>query len=158
MAEDTIASLAELRAALEEDRDRILDEIASIDRVIALIQARDGTRRNDDADRQRKDRTPDSKEPISERHLLDNDELTEAMILDAIAEAGSTGLAPQKLRNDLNLDQQRFKAFVGKLLAAKKIYRIGERGPGVRYALSKSLFLTQTNGAVLSPASEQREM
>ena len=155
MTEDTIASLVELRAALEKDRDRIFGEIASIDRVIALIRARDGARGNDDAHRQRKDRTPRSNGrrvsvPISERHLLDNDELTEAMILDAIAEAGSGGLAPQKLRDDLNLDQQRFKALVGKLLAAKKIYRIGERGPGVRYALSSSVVLTHTNGAVLS--------
>ena len=79
--------------------------------------------------------------------MIDMDELTEVMALDVIAEAGSTGAAPQKVRDDLGLDQQQFRALIGKLLAASKIRRVGERGPAVRYVLSKSPASAQVNGA-----------
>ena len=141
---ETLDSLLNIRAELERERETVEAGLADIDRVIALLRSRNAGNASEGRNREsphcRNIRGNESKsEPAHDRY--------QEMAIDALMEAGTNGLAPQKLRDDLGLEHQRFKALVRTLLGERKICRIGEKGRGVRYVLPKLAAEPQTNGS-----------
>jgi hypothetical protein len=141
---EMLDSLLSIRAELEREREKVEAGLADIDRVIALLRSRNpaiaSEGRNQESPHCRNIPDNESKsEPAHDRY--------QEMAIDALMEAGANGLAPQKLRDDLGLEQQRFKVLVRTLLAESKIRRIGERGRGVRYVLPKLVAEPETNGS-----------
>jgi hypothetical protein len=140
---DLEVSLIEIRIQLERERQAIELSIQDVDRVIALVQAR-----NVKAPNQAEPNEKSSSERKPEEEKIETaDHRYKEMAIEAVREAGLEGMAPQKLRDELGINQQRFKALVTTLVASNRICRIGERGRGVKYVIPRSHTSIGLNGA-----------
>jgi hypothetical protein len=152
---EILPCLLGIRAELESEREKIDSSLADLDRVIALMHSRISANNSEKQSGQgvlhswSVTKTEAKSVPTGDRY--------QEMAFDALTEAGPGGLAPQKLRDDLGLDQLRFKVLVSKLIAGGEVSRVGGRGRGVRYVLSKLMVKSATNGAAHHP-SDTREM
>lgn len=152
---ETLASLLSIRAELEREREKVDTSLADIDRVIALLRSRSpasGSEGHNGHEGLHSRSIGGKESKAASAH-----DRYQEMAIDALREAGAIGLAPQKLRDDLGLDQPRFKNLVRTLVAASEICRIGERGRGVRYVLPKLVTKPETNGSVPYQTSHARE-
>jgi predicted HTH transcriptional regulator len=139
--QETLESLIRFREELERERDAILEGIDHVESVIALIRARRSAAPTTFRDEGRQEAAAERN--IREAPMLVGasspsigaDDLTEAMTIDAITEAGEKGVTPQELRDQLGLEQPRLKVLIAKLLAAGKIRRVGRTGRAVKYQL-----------------------
>ena len=134
---DTIDYVEELRGQLEAEAERIGADIAAIERVVALIKARPENKQWHAQELGRNGKSSIDEPPAIAPPSQSSDTFTQAIWMDALAEAGDHGLTPRELKQGIGLDDTSFKVFVAKQLAAGTICRIGQRGPGVRYKLTR---------------------
>jgi len=134
---DTIHYVEELRGQLEAEAERIRSDIAAVERVVALIKARAENKQRHALELGKNGMSSIDEPPAIAAPSHSSDTFTQAIWMDALAEAGDHGLTPRELKQGIGLDDASFKVFVAKQLAAGTICRIGQRGPGVRYRLTR---------------------